>query len=83
MFYGPNNNSFTTYQVKLKELKGETEKKLIFTWLSSLLIDQADKKKINENIDLNNSINKFIQIGHLKNFATQKLFKDLRNSYKI
>lgn len=52
--------------------------------MALFLIDRSSRqKKINENIDLNNSINKFIQIGHLKNFATQKLFKDLRNSYKI
>ena len=57
----------------MKELKGEL-KKIDLTHLSYLLIDKADKK-INENTDLNNAINKLSQIGHLKNIATQKLFK--------
>lgn len=35
-----------------------------------LLIDQEDKK-INENIHLNNAINKLSRIGHLRNTASQ------------
>ena len=67
------------YQVKLKDLKGETKKRIDLTWLSYLLIDQTDKKKVNENIDLNNAINKLHQIGHVKNIATQ----NFSNTYGI
>lgn len=43
------------------------------------MIDQTDKKKVNENIDLNNAINKLHQIGHVKNIATQ----NFSNTYGI
>lgn len=36
-----------------------------------LLIDRSSRQeKVNENIDLNNAINKLHQIGHVKNTAT-------------
>lgn len=40
--------------------------------MAVLLIDRSSRQeKVNENIDLNNAINKLHQIGHVKNTATQ------------
>ena len=45
-----------------------------------LLIDRSSRQeKVNENIDLNNAINKLHQIGHVKNTATQ----NFSNTYGI